>query len=210
MHFEERIGEGPATDRRQYFQSWIGFLHCHQLAEVTFVGLVPAVEASPGLLQCGPRVVNRHLEVLTARTGALQRFEAVTPFDGFQAVVDAIAAADWNEAIQNVVKVSCRDFIHREFTVINAPLREIGTDHFIGMLREGFIIFLHGGVKRQQMATVGIRDDNQFAGAGAAPAGIAEFNRFLIATAFGHFKCCRAGHAACTGPDGFAVEQHFR
>jgi hypothetical protein len=33
------------------------------------------------------------------------------------------------------------------------------------MLREGFIIFLHGGVQRQQMATVGIRDDNQFAGA---------------------------------------------
>ncbi len=210
MHFEERIGKGPATDRRQHFQARVGFLHCHQLAEVTFVGIVPAAYASLRLLQCGPRVVDRHLEVLTASTGALKRFEAVTAFDGFQAVVDAVAAADWNEAIKNVVKVSRRDFVYREVTVVNTPLREISTHYFIGVLREGFVIFLHGGVEWQQMATVGIRDDNQFAGAGAAAAGIAELNRFLITTTFLHFKRSRAGHTACAGPDGFAIEQHFR
>jgi hypothetical protein len=97
----------------------------HQLAKVTFVGSSQLETPACGFCRAahGSWIAT---EVRTARTGALQRGEAVTAFNGFQAVVDAVAAADWNEAIQNVVKVSCRDFINREVTVVNTPFREIG------------------------------------------------------------------------------------
>ena len=87
-----------------------------------------------------------------------------------------------------MVQVRRRDFIHRELTPIDAPLREIGTHHFVRMLRESFVIFLQGGVQRQQMAPVRVRHDDQFAGTFRTPAGVTEFNLLLIASALFHFE----------------------
>ena len=133
-HMIERIGQRPAADGWQYLQVRMRFFQRHQLTKVTLVRVVPARNASLWLLQCSPRIVDCHGEIRAALTVALENFEAVTAFNGFQTIVDAIAAADWNEAIQNMVKVCCRDFVYREVTAIYAPFREIGCNHFVGVL----------------------------------------------------------------------------
>lgn len=100
--------------------------------------------------------MDRHGKVRTALTVVLKHAEAVTTFNGFQAVVDAVTATDWNEAVQNVVEVCRRDLINREVTVVNAPFREVGRNHFIGMLRERFVVLTEtysaaaGGYRRCQ------------------------------------------------------------
>ena len=187
----------------------MGFFQRHQLAEVTFVRVVPVRYAGLWFLQRSPRVVDRHGVVRTASTGFLQVGEAVAVFNGFQTVVDAVAATDWNEAVQDVVQVSGRDFIDREVTAINAPLREVGGNHFIGMFCEGFVVFLQRRIQRQEVATVSIRHDDQLACAFGTAAVVTEFNLLLVATAFFHFKGGRTGCTGSTGPDGLAIQQHF-
>lgn len=76
------------------------------------------------------------------------------------------------------------DLIRREVSIVNAPLREIGTDDFIGMLSESFVIFQQRRIQRQQMASVGIRHDNQFACAFGTAAVVTQFDLFLIAAPF--------------------------
>ena len=83
MHLEEWIGHRPAANGRQHFQIRMGFFQRHQLTKVTFVGVVPVGHASLRFLQCRPRIVNGHGVILTARTGALQRGEAVAVLNRF-------------------------------------------------------------------------------------------------------------------------------
>ena len=187
-HVEERIGQRPATDGWQHFQVRMRFFQLHQLAKVTFVRVVPVGDARLRFLQRSPRIVNGDGIVRTARAVALQYGEAVTAFNGFQAIVDAVAATDWNEAIEDVVKVRCRDFINREVTIVNAPFREIRRNHFISMFGERFVVLLQRRVQRQQMAAVGVRHDDQLAGAFGAAAGITDFHLHLITSALFHFK----------------------
>ncbi len=189
-HVEERIGKRPAADRWQHFQVRMCFFQRHQLAKVTFVRVVPVGDASLWFLQRSPWVVDRHGIVRTALTVVLKHAEAVAAFNGFQAIVNAVTATDWNEAVQNVVEVSRRNFINREVTIVNAPFREIGCNHFIGVLRESLVVFLHGGVQRQQVATVGVSHDNQLAGAFRTAAGVTDFNLLLITSTFFHFERC--------------------
>ena len=209
-HVEEGIGERPAADRWQHFQVRMRFFQRHQLAKVTFIRVVPAGDASLWFLQRSPWVVDRHGIVRTALTVVLEHAEAVAAFNGFQAVVDAVTATDWNEAVKNVVEVCRRDLINREVTVINAPLREVGRNHFIGMLRKRFVILFERRIQRQQVATVGVCHNNQLAGAFRTAAGVTDFNLFLITPAFFHFKRCRARRAGCAGPYGLSVQQNFR
>ena len=172
MHLEERIGKRPSPNRWQDFQIRVRFFQRHQLTEVAFIRVIPVRDASLRFLQRRPRIVDRHGIVLSAIAGAFQRFKTVAAFDGFQAVIDAVAAANGNKAVQDMVQISRRDFIYREITSIHAPFREVRAHHFIGMLSKRFIVFLHGGIQRQQMATVGIRHNNQLADAFRTPAGI--------------------------------------
>ena len=186
------------------------FFQRHQLAKVTFVRIIPVGDSSLWFLQRSPWVVDRHGKVRTALTVVLKHAEAVTTFNGFQAVVDAVTATDWNEAVQNVVEVCRRDLINREVTVVNAPFREVGRNHFIGMLRERFVVLLERRIQRQQVATVGVSHNNQLTGAFRTAAGITDFNLFLITPAFFHFKRCRARRTGCAGPYGLSVQQNFR
>src|SRR5690606_38161331 len=96
-------------------------------------------------LQSTPWIVDSHGVIRTTRTGAFEGFQRT---GGFGAVVDAVPATHWDKAINDVVQVVDRDFINREVTIVNAPLREIGRNHFIGVLRESFVIFLQGGGQR--------------------------------------------------------------
>ncbi|MNI84175.1 hypothetical protein D3C73_1410560 [compost metagenome] len=83
--------------------------------------------------------MDRHLEVFTPLARTLQRLE--TAFDLFQAVVDAVAAADWNETVQQMRQVLCRQFIDGEITAVNAPFNEIRTYYFAGVLFIRLILF---------------------------------------------------------------------
>ncbi|MNN31912.1 hypothetical protein D3C81_1456180 [compost metagenome] len=114
-------------------------LQRHQLTKVAFVGVVPGGHAFLPFLQCGKRIVDRHLEVFTPLARTLQRLE--TAFDLFQAVVDAVAAADWNETVQQMRQVLCRQFIDGEITAVNAPFNEIRTYYFAGVLFIRLILF---------------------------------------------------------------------
>lgn len=67
----------------------------------------PSRRRQPVVLQRSPWVVDRHGIVRSALTVVLEHAEAVAAFNGFQAVVDAVTATDWNEAVKNVVEV-CR------------------------------------------------------------------------------------------------------
>ena len=206
IHLIERVRQRPAAYGWQDFQIGMGFFHRHQLAVVAFVRVVPVAYALLRLLQRSPRVVDRHGVVLAALTGAFQRLQRA---GGFGAVVNTVAATDWNEAVQQVVNVRDRNFVCREVTVVHAPLREVSANHFIGVLRERFVVFQQRGVQRKQVATVGIRHDDQLAGALGAAAVVTQLNLLLIASAFLHFKGRRACGTARTGPDGLAVQQHF-
>ncbi len=150
--------------------------------------------------------MNGYGVILATCAGTFQRFQRA---GRFCAVVDAITATDWNEAVQNVVQVSHRDFIYGEVTVIDAPLREIGRDHFVSVLRKGFVVLLQGGGQRQQVAAIGIRHNDQLAGAGATAAVITQLDLLLVTAAFHHFKGGRTCCAARAGPDFFAIQQHF-
>ncbi len=59
------------------------------------------------------------------------------------------------------------------------------------------------------MATVGVRHDDQLAGALGAAAVVTQLNLLLIASAFLHFEGRRACGTTRTGPDGLAVQQNF-
>ena len=67
-----------------------------------------------------------------------------TAFDLFQAVVDAVAAADRDKAVQQVGQVLRRDLVDGEIAPVNAPLDEIRTDDFAGVLFIRFVLSSSG------------------------------------------------------------------
>ncbi|MNQ78079.1 hypothetical protein D3C85_929810 [compost metagenome] len=182
----EGIGEGPPPDRGQDLEVRTGLLERHQVAEVALVGLIPGAEVALGHLDRRPGIVDGHLEVLATGTGALQRLEAAG--DLFEAVVDAVAAADGGEAIEDVSQVLGRDLVDGELATIDPPFHVVGTHHLAGLVGVGLVVLLQRCIERRQMAAVGI-GNHQFLLVGErAAVGVAQGHLHLVAPPLGHLE----------------------
>ena len=197
----ERVGERPAADRGQDDEARICLLELHDLPEVPLVRGRLGVAALRRLAERGPRIVDRHLVVVSSRACTQQRRMAVA--DALQAVV-LCRAADRDEPVEEVGEVPGGDVVHVEVALVPAPLDVVRGDHRAAPVRVLRVARARGEGERIGVRAVGVGDHEGLRGRLGAARPLAHRDLEVVLAALGDGEGRRSvlGAAAGAGEGG--------